>query len=475
MVGIQNDRQSQPAGSTTSGLAQESLTILLMGLAVILVIMNTAMYNLALTDLTAYFQLPSSTVSLTITGYSIMFAISSITYSRLADFVPISRLYTISLATVGIASLIGLFSQVFWLLLFARVAQAAGAGAVISLSIVLMSRYVPVSRRGRAMAIVMSAVSLGLGLGPVVGGFVVQYLGWRYLFAIPSMILIVMPMLIRLLPKEKPAKGRFDVVGAVLAGLGTTGALLYLTSHQVYALLVAIGCTALFIWRIYRVPEPFVLPALFTNRRYVTVAIIGITSYICSFATLFLLPQMLLNHFHLEASVAGFVIFPGAMLAVVISRRVGRSIDQRGNERILKYAPLLQLLSIVCFALVGVQFWPSDILVYMIMSLAFTMISSSAANEISRLLPAEQVGSGNGLFQLLQFFSGAFSVAFISGQLSGHMQSGAGSGSGSGSQIYFGIFVGLALLSFIPIVLASRYRKSWLRPSNADMAVVKTR
>ncbi|MDU0331975.1 hypothetical protein RW092_17495, partial [Paenibacillus sp. 3LSP] len=62
--------------------------------------------------------------------------------------------------TLGLAAVAGLFSPSFWILLAVRIVQASGAGAVVSLSMVTLSRYVPIQRRGKAMALIMSAVSL---------------------------------------------------------------------------------------------------------------------------------------------------------------------------------------------------------------------------------------------------------------------------------------------------------------------------
>nr|WP_268633690.1 MFS transporter [Paenibacillus alginolyticus] len=91
------------------------------------------------------FALNPSTASWVVTGYSIVFAISSITFSRLSDFVPIRRLFTAALLALGGASVIGMFSDGFGLLLITRLIQAAGAGAIPSLAIVLVTRYIPVS------------------------------------------------------------------------------------------------------------------------------------------------------------------------------------------------------------------------------------------------------------------------------------------------------------------------------------------
>lgn len=433
-------------------LRREGVIILLLGISVVLVIMNTAMFNLALNDLGHYFNLPPSTVALTVTGYSIAFAISSITFSRLSDFVPLRRLFAISLVTAGAASVVAMLSTQFWLLLAARVMQALGAGAAISLSIVLLTRYVPLARRGKTMSVIMSSVSLGLGLGPVVGGFVVQYMGWKYLFAITALLLCIAPILVRQIPKEKFEKRPFDVPGAITLSAGTAGLLLFLTSFNPLPLIIGIAGLAAFVLRIRKTAHPFVLPSLLADKTYLALSFVGVLSYLCSFATLFLLPQMLLKHFGLSASHAGFIIFPGAILSMLLSRVIGSFIDKYGNGGILRLAPVMILTSVVLFALLGTRFWAADILVYMLMNVGFSMIGSSVSNEISRILPKSQIGSGTGLFQLMQFFAGAFSIAVVSSALEWQHNIPLG-------QAFANLFWGLAGVAIIANLCAVLYSK----------------
>ncbi|KWX79457.1 tetracycline resistance protein TetA [Paenibacillus riograndensis] len=434
-------------------LPREGLLTFLFSVAVVLVIMNTAMFNLALPDVTETFGISASAASWIVTGYSIMFSIASITYSRLSDFLPIRRLLTIGLLTLGLAAVAGFFSTNFIVLLIVRIVQASGAGAVMSLSLVLFTRYVPLGRRGKAMATIMSSVSLGLGLGPVAGGAITQYFGWNWLFAVTAIILLLVPLFLVLLPKELPSRGSFDALGGVFLGIGTTGLLLFLTSGLWIALVAGIAAIFLFVSRIRTISDPFVMPALFKNRPYLVLSLVGIASYLCSFATLFLLPQILVHRFGFTASHAGFVIFPGSLLAIFVSRSVGRIIDRFGNGGILRFVPLLVLTATVLFALFAGHSWIAVMFVYMIMSLAFTTLSSSVSNEISRVLPSSQIGSGMGLFQLLQFFSGAFGVAMAASAL--EWQHGL-----SLSAAYSNIYWGLSIAAVIAIVSAFAYRRS---------------
>jgi DHA2 family metal-tetracycline-proton antiporter-like MFS transporter len=290
MSKLSNSETVQDSHPTT---IREGLVTSLLGTSIVLVIMNTMMFNLALPDVSRAFGLSATSASWIVTGYSIVFAISSITFSRLSDFVPIRRLLIIGLVSLSVASIAGFFINSFVPLLVARIIQASGAGSLAALSLVLITRYVPLNWRGKAMATIMSSVALGLGLGPVVGGFIVEYLGWHYLFAVTAITLLLVPFFVVLIPKETPTKGSFDAIGALYVGIGTTGLLLFLTNLSWIALTVGLTALVLFVIRIHRVKDPFVQPALFRDRSYLTLGAVGIASYLCNFATLFLIPQIL--------------------------------------------------------------------------------------------------------------------------------------------------------------------------------------
>jgi DHA2 family metal-tetracycline-proton antiporter-like MFS transporter len=448
-----HSKETVPGSPDGSPVMKEGLVSLILSVSVVLVIMNTMMFNLALPDVTAAFGLTASSASWIVTGYSIVFAISSITYSRLSDFVPLRRLFLIGILSLSVAAVAGYFSNSFLSVLLVRLVQASGAGSIPALSLVLIARYVPMARRGRAMATIMSAASLGLGLGPVIGGVIVEYLGWHFLFLVTAVMLALIPFYATLIPKEKPAKGSFDGLGALLAGLGTTGLLLFLTNQSWIALLVGAAALLLFALRIRTASEPFVLPSLFRNRTYLLLGVVGIAAYLCSFATLFLLPQILVGHYGLSAIGAGLVIFPGSLLSMLVSRKVGSVIDLRGNDAIIRYVPLLMLASAILFALFVGTGYLALLFIYILLSIGFTFLSSSISNEMSRILKPTQIGSGMGLFQLLQFFSGAFGVALTASALGWQKQLAA-------EHAYSNIYWGMALVVLVSILCAFAYLRS---------------
>lgn len=211
---------------------QEKKIILIMSFTILLVVMNTTMFYVALPSIIKDFSLNSSTASWLVSGYSIMFAIASLAFSRVSDFIPISRHLFFAISILGIESIIGFFSNHYVLILGVRIVQSAGGGGVMGLGMIMAGRYIPLSRRGRAMAIIASTASLAFGLGPVIGGVITQYLEWNYLFVVSGISVLSISFFQQLLPKEVLQKGYFDLFGAILTGLGVTGLLLFLSTTE---------------------------------------------------------------------------------------------------------------------------------------------------------------------------------------------------------------------------------------------------
>ncbi|WP_246945257.1 MFS transporter [Bacillus pinisoli] len=397
-------------GDELAQVLHENKIILLWSFIVWLVVMNTTMFNVALPSVLSDLSLNSSTASWIVSGYSIVFAISTLTYSRLSDFIPISKLLFVGLSILGVASLIGFFSHHFIVLMLARVLQAAGAGAVPGLAMVLAGRYIPVSRRGKAMSYIASAASLGFGLGPVLGGAITQYLGWNFLFAITGFVILMIPIFLKLLPKEEVKPVKFDTIGGMLTGLGVTGLLLFLSTLSIPILLLSIIILACMWWHIKRVDIPFLQPAILVNKQFNKLLFIGFVAFITHFSTLFLMPLILTDVFSKNPAEVGMIIFPGAILSAIAAQFIGRFIDRFGNILVTFLGQGLLLLSTILFSLFSTISPYSILFIYMFTSIGFSSVTSSVSNEVTRILSRDEIGAGMGMTQLIQFFGGAFGV-----------------------------------------------------------------
>ncbi|SEA05978.1 MFS transporter, DHA2 family, metal-tetracycline-proton antiporter [Thalassobacillus cyri] len=391
-------------------------TILILSAAVWLVVMNTTMFNIALPTILEDFSLAPSEGAWIVSGYSIVLAIFTITYTRLSDYLPLRMLLIIGMIIFGSSSLLGFFADSFTWLLIARLCQASGAAAIPGLSFVFASRYIPVSYRGRAMAIIASASALGFGLGPVAGGIITQFLSWNYLFIITLFVVAVIPILKKKMPEETVEKGAFDILGGLLTGGTITSFLLFITTYHWYYPVIGLLLAVLLWMRITRAQLPFIQPELLQNKLYRRLLYITYIGFATNFAILFLMPLMLQQIYNLGPLLIGMVIFPGAILSAGAAIIVGKLIDKFGNIIVLVSAQgLLLLSSMILYFLFAVNFY-MIMFAYLFTSFGFSSLSSSSTNEVSRILPDEQIGAGIGLKQLTHFI-GSASGAVLAGIL----------------------------------------------------------
>lgn len=377
-----------------------------------IVVMNTTMFNVSLPVIIHDLQITSDLGSWVISSYSIGYALSTVIYSRLSDRIPVRKLLTVGLLILGLSSLLGLFAHSFAILLLTRILQSAGAGVMAGLGLVIASRYIPVERRGAAIALISSGSAMAFGLGPIVGGLISEYWGWNGLFAITVLVLLALPVLLYFLPREtaKP-ENPFDMIGAALTVINATTLLVAITQQS--WLWLAIGVISLVVHIVYirRASLPFVNPHVFRTPGFTRLLIIGFCVLVVNLGNLFLMPLVLADLFARSSLAIGLLIAPGAIVSAFCTRFVGRWIDRYGNMRFLMIGHIL-LAAVLALFMLGLN--QSALIItggYLFFSPALSASIASLNNEASRMLPKAQIGSGMGLLQLIQFFGGSVSVA----------------------------------------------------------------
>lgn len=376
-----------------------------------IVVMNTTMFNVSIPSIIRDLNISTDLGSWIISSYSIGYALSTVIYSRLSDTVSIRRLLTVGLMVLGLSSIFGIFARDFNTLLAARILQSAGSGAMAGLGLVLASRYIPIERRGRAIAMISAGSAMAFGLGPIVGGVISEYIGWNGLFAITCLVLAVLPLLLRLLPQEQPKTASFDILGAALTVINAATLLTAVTQQSAVWLAISFLSLAAHVLHLKKAKQSFINPELLKKFGYGKLLAIGFCILVLNLGNLFLMPLVLANLFNQSAMSIGLMIAPGAIFSAILTRFVGRWIDQYGNIRFLLIGHGI-LAAVLAFFYMDLSASPVVILFgYLCFSPAFSATMASLNNETSQILPKSLIGSGMGLLQLIQFFGGSVSVA----------------------------------------------------------------
>ncbi|WP_334075191.1 MFS transporter [Paenibacillus sp. A14] len=370
--------------------------------------MSATMFNIVLPEISQQFQLSFAQVSWVTSIYLLIYAIGSVIYGKLSDMFQPKHLLTVGLFIFFVGSMIGLASSAYWMVLLARVLQALGAAVIPAMAMIIPVRYFPAERRGQALGITATGLAIGSAVGPVVSSLMVSVFHWRWLFIIPLLILITLPMYRKLLRDEPAAGGWIDWLGGGL--LAGTVALFLLSVTQNggwFFGAASLILLALFILRIRTAGEPFIPPRLFSNKRYVWGVVLAVVLVGTSYSLPFLTPQLLADLNRLSPGWIGFTMVPGAVATAVLGSTGGKLADTRGTSFLFRFAILLNLL---CFALLSsfAGMSPVGIAAFLILgNIGQMFIQISMTKTISLSLPKEQTGVGMGLLSMMNFLAGA--------------------------------------------------------------------
>ncbi|WP_226578127.1 MFS transporter [Halobacillus litoralis] len=375
-------------------------------------VMNGTMFNIAVPDIAKTYQLMPSEVSWVMTGYIMVYAVGALTYGKLADFYPYRTLITFGLTVFCAGSLFGFFAQNYAMVLLARVIQALGGAMIPALVFLAPIRYFP-NERGRVLGIVSSVMAFASGIGPIAGGFIAGFLDWRYLFLTSALIIITLPFLRKNLPQEEVKKGYIDFIGAgLIAGFIST-LLLGITLGVSWLFLLSVTFIGLNFWRMKAIEEPFIPPHLFKDLKYRSTITTSFLAVVCLFGMMFMLPIMFRDAYEMGTMAIGLVLFPGAVSAALMGQKGGRLVDSKGNTFVLYLAlTLLAVGFLLLSTIVGAHPYvvsATIIVAYM----SFPLVQASSADILANVLNKNETGVGMGVFNLLNFVSGALSGALI--------------------------------------------------------------
>ncbi len=399
--------------NSESNLNQRSI-VLWMTYLIFFAVLNETVFNVSIPKIAEQFALNASGVSWVMTIFLVFFGIGSVIYGRLSDIFSLKRLLVIGIVIYNIGSIIGfVFQNTYPLVIAARAIQGIGGSALPALIFVVIARYVSASERGKVFGFITSIVSIAIGLGPVIGGFISGTFHWAYLFLIPLLVLIAIPYVQKVLPNEAPRAGKIDLVGALLVALVVGALIVYLDVSRWYFLLAFMAFLTTFVVWIRTVKNPFIEPALFANIKFRNSLIVGFSLFSIVIGIQFLIPLMLHQIHHLETAQIGLILFPGAISSVVFGPIAGALSDKRGSSFVVTLGLALLIFSFVLMSfLLGVSALAVGASM-LFTFIGFTMFQTAMVNSVSQTLPVEETGIGMGLFNLISIVAGAVGTALV--------------------------------------------------------------
>lgn len=289
--------------TTARTTSRRRATLLVASMASFMAGLDALVVTTALPTIHADLNASPATLSWTISAYSLAFAALILTGAALGDRLGHRRMFLVGLAGFTLTSAACAVSPTAGLLVAARAVQGGCAGLAMPLSLVLISQAYPPQRRGAVVGIWGAITGLAVGIGPLVGGAIVQGLTWQWVFWVNVPIgALILTLGANRLAESRGAARRLDPLGLVLAAaaaFAVTDALLRgpqigWNSVEVLGLLVGgvVLAAAFLAWE-HRTSQPMIPLALFANTAFTASVAARFALAASLFGGAFLIPQYL--------------------------------------------------------------------------------------------------------------------------------------------------------------------------------------
>lgn len=411
---------------------RSSLIIFVAVMASLLEIIDTSIVNVALPVMMGNLGATLEDISMVITGYAIANAIVLPVSAWLSEQIGRRKYYLGCIMAFTITSVAcGLAPNLFTLTIF-RILQGMMGGALLPTSQALIYEQFPKEKAGIAGAIFGMSVMIGPTLGPVMGGYLTDSLGWRSIFNInlPLGLLAFFVGMICIFDREKGEgesthKRKLDAfgLGLLVAGVGCLQFVLergeaddwFSSTAIVINTIVAVISIPTFVWWELRVKDPIINVRLFKQK----IVSSGIGLMVCLgfflYAIVFILPVFLGRTFHYTATQTGTLFIPGSLLTAFMMPFIGKSMTSGTNPKYLIFVGLV-CIELCCFGMTFLSPLSSqqDILnVLFIRGFALAFLFVPINSSILSQFKGAELGQVSGLLNLFRQIGGSMGVALV--------------------------------------------------------------
>lgn len=356
----------------------------------------------------------------TISLYVLMLAVTTAVYGRVSDLVGIRLPLLVGLAMMTGGALVAALAPTYGVLLTARLFQGAGAAAIPTLGVAILSNRFDGELRGLALGRLAGVAAAITCFGPLVGGLLADTLGWRAVMALPILGISVLPFLWRDLTVGGTGD-RLDVLGAILVALTAAGLVLLVQSPTtgvlvavIGGLLLLVGIPAVAVW-VRRRPDGFLPIHVVRNRTVIRSAVAASAVPAAWFAQLVGVPVVLV-HAGWESWQVGALLLPSVVVALLVPQVVAPLIERVGGPRALAVAGSVASFSLV-LAAVGTWSESGPLLVVAIVltTVAFGLGQPTLGATVGDAVDTHVRGVALGISTLLFLVGGSVGSAVVAG------------------------------------------------------------
>ena len=401
------------------------LMIAILFVGTFIAFLNNTLLNIALPTFMTVFDVEASTVQWLTTGFML---VSGILVPASAFFITrfTNRslfIFAMSLFTLGTA--LAAFAPEFWVLILARMIQAAGTAVLGPLLMNIMLVSFPIEKRGAAMGIFGLVMITAPAIGPTLSGWILENYTWRVLFGmiLPLAILTILLAIFKLKNVTPNKKASLDGFSLVLSSIGFGGILYGFSSAgskgwndpQVYGTIIigVIGLTW-FVIRQFRLKTPLLDFHTYQQPMFALSSVISAAVAMAMFSGMILTPIYTQQIRGISPLDSGLLMLPGAVIMGLMSPITGRLFDKYGARPLAVTG--LSIMVVSTYFLTNLTFETSYMylmVVYSIRMFGMSMVMMPISTNGLNQLPPGLYPHGTAINNTLQQVSGAIGTALL--------------------------------------------------------------
>ena len=407
------------------------LAVLVVSLLVVVLdstVLNVALRTIA--DPVRGLGASQSQLEWAINSYTLMFAGLLFTWGVLGDRIGRRKMLVAGMIMFGLASLASAYSHTPVQLIGARALMGIGGAAVLPATLSIISNVFDPRERGKAIGMWAGAVGLGVGIGPVLGGALLENFWWGSVFLINVPIVIVGVVLILwIVPESRnPRPGRVDILGVLLSIVGLMGLVYGIIEGGDHSfgkpsswasILAGVAVLAAFVWWERRIAYPSLDVQLFRNRRFsASISAVGLV-FFAVMGTFFFMSfylQLVRGYPPLES---GLLYVPFAVAQLIFAPRSATFVRRYGPRVVCAVGLTIVGVAISGYLLLGAStpIWVLAVF-YFLLGLGMANVMPPATESIMASLPREKAGVGSAVNNTVRQLGGALGIAILGSLLS---------------------------------------------------------
>ncbi|HII91004.1 MAG TPA: MFS transporter [Methanosarcina sp.] len=362
--------------------------------------------NIALPAIGAEFHMDAIALSWVATAYLLSSALFLVPFGKIADIYGRKKVFLYGITIFSLSSLIMTMASSSEMLIGVRVVQGIGSAMIFGTGVAIVTSVFPPGERGKALGTYITAVYIGLSVGPLLGGAMTQYLGWRSIFFVNVPIGITAVFLILWKIKGEWAEcigEKFDLIGSVIYGAAVV-AVMYgfsvLPELKGVALLAfgTLGVIAFALFEI-RTSSPVLDISLLTkNRIFAFSNLSALINYSATYAVTFLLSLDLQYTKGFTPEHAGLILVAQPVVMAMVSPIAGRLSDRTEPRIVASVGMAFTALGLflLIFLTESTPLWHL-IITLIILGIGFGLFSSPNTNAIMSSVDKKFYGVASGM------------------------------------------------------------------------------